>query len=95
MKYEKGDRVKFVKEDWWGEVEFGELGTFLGYYDSRETAAMVRWDRQVSRRHACGGLCVSGHGWNVAISSIEHVVEDLGEFDSNLVPVSIEALLGG
>ena len=90
--FEVGDRVRAVRKFQTGVLE-GEYGTIV---DVWETGVSVYWDDYKSNRHTCKGRVPRGHGWHVPKEIIELAKPlDLGEFDSNFVPVSIEALLGG
>ena len=95
MEFKQGDRVVFLGHP---RVHLGvekdELGTVL-YVDTHRDIVFVRWDIFGNGRHACGGLCENGHGWNVDPKFITHFVDDLGDFSPNLAPDSITELLGG
>lgn len=87
-----GDRVISVKK-WQSGVRVGELGTVI---DVWESGASVYWDEYKSNRHTCEGRVPMGHGWHVALEVLAFAeAVDLGEFDANLAPGSIDDLLGG
>lgn len=77
MNFQVGDRVRCIK-GYMAGVDIGETGVVVGMNDG---FVLVRWDLYKGHRHNCGGLCESGHGWNLPIDRVEHevLVADLGE----------------
>lgn len=80
----------------YGGPDLNEQGTYMGF-DKWTERAIVEWDNYIADRHTCGGRVKEGHGWWVPaclLSIVEDII-DLGELTPNLVPDSINELLGG
>lgn len=71
----------------------GDTGVVLRV--DEEEIVMVDWQRDVSG-HTCGGMCDSGHGWNVVMSDVSVIHNDF--YDDSKLDVNIEIncfLFGG
>ena len=66
-KFKVGDRVECIDDDS-GVITTGEKGVVVGV--EFETIARVRWDKNGKDRHNCGGLCETGHGFNLKFSEL-------------------------
>ena len=88
-----GDRVISLIDDFPG-LELGECGTYVGT-DVYGNYLNIRWDKFNDKRHDGDGEVETGHGWFVDRSSVQCVVEDLGELPSVKHPNMIDNILFG
>lgn len=87
-----GERVVLVSSapDDNYELSIGDEGIIVELDENSRYLAGVRWDKELTFGHDCGGNCEDFHGWRVYNHEIDHIT-NLPEIAAE----SIEVLLSG